>query len=266
MVRRSFTAAWRAVDGASFQLLGQRRREQKVINANAAIGFKGLAKVVPVGVLAGGLGVQGAEGVDVAQAEQGTVGGAGFGLKERVADPAGGLVAVDVFGDDVVVTGDDGGFGEPTGHGLTQAFHPAQLVLKLVSTDGIAVGQIDIDYANRAGWSGDAGFEKAGLGVGLIAGQSISQQFNGVARKDSYAVVALLAEIDVLIAEVFKDCGRELQAFKLLQQKGIRLVRLEPGCNGRKPGFDGVDVPAGDLDGGLLRTLRFRCLRLASRC
>ena len=75
------------VDLASLQAGSQRRGEQKVIDANAAIMFEGLPEVVPEGEEAALVRVQRTEGVGIAQFEQVAIVCPGLGLKERILDP-----------------------------------------------------------------------------------------------------------------------------------------------------------------------------------
>ncbi len=247
VVGGALLGAWGAIDGAGFESGGEVRREQEVVDADAAVVLEGLAEVVPEGELAGLVRVEMAEGVGVAESEEGAVGGAGLGLKEGVADPGGGLVAVDVFGDDVEVAADDCGSGglEPAGHLLEQALHPGELVGELVGADGVAVGQVDVDDANAV----DDGFEEAGMAILLVAGEGGGDGVDGMARENGDAVVGLLGDGGGLITDGLEDIGGEVSAFELLEEEDVWLVDLEPGDDERETGTDGVDVPGGDSDG-----------------
>ena len=247
MVRGAFLGAGSAVDGAGLEAGGEVGREKEVVDADAAVVLKGLAEVVPEGELAGFAGVEVAEGVGVAEVEEGAVGGAGFGLEEGVAEPGGGLVAVDVFGDDVEVAADDGGDGglEPAGHLYLEALHPGELVGELVGADGVAVGQVDVDDADAL----DDGFEEAGVAVLLVAGEGGGDGLDGMWGEDGDAVVGLLGDGGGAVADGLEDVGGEVSAFELLEEKGVGLVGLEPGEDEGEAGTDGVDVPGGDSDG-----------------
>ncbi len=236
-----------SVDLAAIKTGGQVGREKEVIDADAAVVLEGLAEVVPKGELSGFVRVEGAEGVGVAEGEEGAVGGAGFGLEEGVAQPRGGLMAVDVFGDDVEVAADDsgGGGGEPCGHLELQAGHPGEFVGELFGADGIAVGQIDVDDADAV----YDGLEEASVAVLLVAGEGGGDGFQGRAGEDGDAVVRLLGDGGGGVAKTFKVLGGEVCALELLEEEDIGLVGLEPVGDVVEAGADGVDVPGGDADG-----------------
>ena len=247
MVGGAFLGAGSAVDGAGLEAGGEVGREKEVVDADAAVVLEGLAEVVPEGELAGFAGVEVAEGVGVAEVDEGAVGGAGLGLKEGVAHPGGGLVAVDVFRDDVEVATDEGGGGglEPAGHLLEEALHPGEFVEEFIGADGVAVGQIDVDDADAL----DDRFEKAGVAILLVAGEGGGDGLDGMRREDGDAVVRLLGNGDGVVADGLEDVGGEVGAFELLEEEGVGLIGFEPGEDEGEAGTDGVDVPCGDSDG-----------------
>ncbi len=219
-----------------------------MVDADAAVVLEGLAEVVPEGELAGFVGVELAEGIGVAEGEKGAVGGAGFWLEEGVTEPRCGLVAVDVFGDDVEVAADNGGDGggEPAGHLSLKASHPGELIGELVGADGVAVGKVDVDDADAF----DDGFEEASVAVLLVAGEGGGDGLDGMQGEDGDAVIGLLGDGGGLVADGLEDVGGEVSAFELLEEEDVGLVEFKPGEDEGETGADGVDVPAGDSDGG----------------
>lgn len=242
-----FFAAWTLVDFAGFEAIYERGRQEKVVDADAAVVLEGVAEVVPVGEVAGFVGVQGAEGVGVAQVEHGAIAGARFGLKEGVAKPMGGFVAVDVFGDDVEVAADDGGCGvvEPLAHVFHEAVHPGEFVAEFAGADGVAVGEIDVDHAEAA----DADFEKTGVAVGDVAGEGSADGFDRFAGEDGDAVVGFLGHGGAVVAEFLESIGGEFGSFELLQEEDVRFLPVDPAQDVIETGTDGVDVPGSDPDG-----------------
>ncbi len=246
MVGRLDERAGQLVDLASFEAWRKGGREEEVINADAAVVLEGLAEEVPVGEEAALAGVQRAEGVDVAEVEHRAIAGAGLGLKEGVAGPGGGLVAIDVFGNDVEVAADYGRYGvvAPKGELADEAVHPVELVGELVSTNRVPVGQIDVDDTEAM----HDHFEEAGMTIGLVAAQGSANGFERMARQDGDTVVGLLGDGGALIADGGEGISGEVGAFELLEQEEVGLVRAKPGGDVVEAGTDRVDVPGGDLD------------------
>lgn len=252
MVRGAEAGAWLFVDLAGFEARGEAGREEEVVDADAAVVLERLAEEVPISEEAALARMKGAEGVDVAEVEQGAITGTGLGLEEGVARPGGGLVAVDVLGDDVEVAADDGRdrVVAPKGELADEAVHPIELVGELVRADGVAVGEIDVDDAEAVCPTSNEDFKEAGVAVGLVAEEGGADGLDGVARKDGDAVVGLLGDGGALVADGGEDVGREVGAFELLEEEEVGLARAEPGGDVVEAGADGIDVPGGDLDGG----------------
>jgi hypothetical protein len=239
--------AGRAVDEAGTNARGQGRRDEEVVDADAAVVVEGGAKVVPVGELAGFAGVEGAEGVGVAEGEPVAVALARFGLEEGVADPGCGFVAVDVFGDDVVVAADEGGdaVGEPAVEADKEAVHPGEFVGELLGADGVAVGEVDVDDAQ----AGDVGFKEAGVAIRLVSGEGGGGEFDGSAGEDGDAVVGFLSNGDRVVAKGLEDFGGEDFALELLHEEDVGGLAVEPALDVLDAGANGVDVPACDFQG-----------------
>ena len=75
-----------------------------MIDANSAIVLKGLPEVIPEGELSHHIRMQRPKRVDVPEFEETTVLRTRFGLKERVTDPGGRLVAIDILWNDIKVS------------------------------------------------------------------------------------------------------------------------------------------------------------------
>lgn len=245
------------IDGAGSEARGEVGREEKVIDADAAILFECAEEVVPEGELTGFTGMQGAKGVHVAHIEHSAEAGAGFRLEKGVGHPVRWLVAVDVFGDDIEIAANHGGRGgaAPGGHLQDEAIHPVKLVKEFVAAGGIAIGQIDIDDAQP----GDEGFDETGVSVLFVAGKSGADGFDGMAREDGNAVVRLLRDCDGLVSERLEGEGGKFSSLEFLEQEDIRLLGLEPRGDVCEARADGVDVPGGDPDGGLSRDSAYAC-------
>ncbi len=193
-----------------------------MVDANAAIMLERLPEVIPEGELPGLLRMQRAEGIAVAKAEQGTVSRSRLRLEERVMDPRGRLVTVDILGDDIEVAADQHGhiFFQPSAHLLMQPIHPGQLVGELIAADRIAVRKIDIDDADAK----DCGFQISRVTVRLITGERRADRLDGMARQNRDAVIGLLGYCHAFIAQVFEDRGRKLRPLQFLQQQYIGLA------------------------------------------
>ncbi len=218
-----------------------------MVDADASVVLEGVAEVVPVGELAGFVGVERSEGVGVAEVEEVAEAGAGLGLKEGVADPVGRFVAVDVFRDDVEVAADDGGclVEEPVVHLQGEPVHPVEFVEEFVGADGVSVGEVDVDDAEVA----DLGFEEARVGVGEVAREGGVEGLDGEAGEDGDAVVGFLRDGGCVVAEFLEGTGGEVGSFEFLEEEDVGLLLPEPAKDVIEPGADGVDVPGGDPDG-----------------
>ncbi len=89
------------------------------------------------------------------------------------------------------------------------------------------------------------------MGVFVVAGERGVDAFDGVERKDGDAVVGLLGDGCGLVAELGEVVCGEVGAFQLLQQEGVRPMQVEPLGDVGEAGANAVDVPGGDLDGGV---------------
>ena len=246
-----FFAARGFIDDAELEATAEVRRQEEVVDADAAVVLEGVAEVVPVGELAGFAGVQGAEGVGVAEVEEGAEAGARLGLKEGVADPVGRFVAVDVLGDDVEVAADDGRclVDEPLAHLSRESVHPVELVEEFVGADGVSVGEIDVDDAEAAELGFDAGFEEARVTVGGVSGEGCAEGFDGETGEDGDAVVGFLRDGGGVVAEFLEAIGGEVGSLELLEEEDVGFLLVEPAQDVIDPGADGVYVPGGDPDG-----------------
>src|SRR6185369_4982378 len=102
MIGRLVAFADMLVDPAIAQPIQPLRREQNMVDADAVILAPGAGLIVPERILPGRL-VTGAEGIGIAQMFDGSERGSGLRLKQSVVDPGLGIVAIPVFGNDVVI-------------------------------------------------------------------------------------------------------------------------------------------------------------------
>ena len=125
-------------------------------------------------------------------------------------------MAVDVLWYYIEVTADEGwhlAF-RPNLHLIVEAIHPLQFVNKLVASDRISVGKIDIGNANAA----DDNFEKSRMTVCFVAGKRCRDYVDGMARQDRNSVVCLLRNGGASVPKLFKELCRKLHRFQFLQQ------------------------------------------------
>jgi hypothetical protein len=125
-----------------------------------------------------------------------------------------------------------------------EAVHPGELVVEFFGSDGVAVGQVDVDDAEAVG----EGFEEARVAIGFVAGERGGDDLNGRAREDGDAVVGLLGDGSGVVAEILEDGIGELGGFELLEEQDVGRVGLQPGGDVVDARSDGVDVPACDYD------------------
>jgi hypothetical protein len=90
------------------------------------------------------------------------------------------------------------------------------------------------------------------VGVCFVAGESRADGLDGRTGEDGDTVVGLLSDGDAFVAEGAEDVGREFGSFEFLEEQDVRGAGLDPGCDVIEAGFDGVDVPTSDDDGGFL--------------
>ena len=74
-----------------------------MVDTNAAIVLERLPEIIPEGELAGLVRMQRSEGVGIAETEQRPVPCSRLRLEQRVTDPRGRLVAIDVLGNNIEV-------------------------------------------------------------------------------------------------------------------------------------------------------------------
>ena len=86
-----------AINLAALQALGQLRRQQEMVDTDAAIMFKRLSPIIPESELAALVRMQRPERVRIAETEQRPVACPRLRLKQRVMDPRGRLVAIDIL-------------------------------------------------------------------------------------------------------------------------------------------------------------------------
>jgi hypothetical protein len=70
MIGRPFLRSWAPVDHATLQPIGELGRKQKMIDANAAIVFECLAKIIPERELTELARMQGAKRIGIAEIEK----------------------------------------------------------------------------------------------------------------------------------------------------------------------------------------------------
>ena len=175
--------------------------------------------------------------------EDGSVIGGALPRARDAIDGAG----LNVFGDYGEVAADDsmdGGL-EPPGHLRLKTRHPGKLIGELLGTDGIAVGEIDVDDPDSL----DNNFKEAGVAILLVAGEGGCDGFDRVAGKNSDAVVGLLGDGGRLVSQGAEVVGREISTLQFLKQEDVGILRGQEGRNVIEAGADGIDVPAGDSDG-----------------
>src|ERR1700677_3731233 len=92
-----------AINLAPLQPFGHLRGQQEMVDTNATIMFKRLSPIIPEGELAALVRMQRTERVRIAKSEQRPVACPRFRLKQRIMDPRGRLVAIDIFRDYIEV-------------------------------------------------------------------------------------------------------------------------------------------------------------------
>src|SRR5580704_7381885 len=97
VIGRPWLGSRPAIDLAALQALGEFWRQQEMVDTDAAIVLEGLSEVIPERELAAFVRVQRPERVGIAETEQRTISRPRLGLEQRVADPGGRVVAIDVL-------------------------------------------------------------------------------------------------------------------------------------------------------------------------
>ena len=103
MIRRLWLCPRPLINHAALQAAGHIGRQQKMVDANASIMFERLPKVIPKSELAALARMQRPERVRVAETEQRPVPRPRLRLEERVMDPRGRLVAINIFWNNIEV-------------------------------------------------------------------------------------------------------------------------------------------------------------------
>ena len=134
---------------------------------------------------------------------------------------------------------------------LLQPRHPGELVDVFLGAERVAVRQIDIDQAERAGGHRDHRLEIARLHVVRVAGEPRRDLVEGELGEQRHAVEALLpVHRDVIAERLELEAGEGLvDAFDLLQAGDVGRGGFEPGRGRLDARLDAVDVPGGDLHG-----------------
>jgi len=116
--------------------------------------------------------------------------------------------------------------------------------LVLVAADLLAVGHVEAAHAHAA----DGRDDEARLGVVAAVGEAAPHVGQLAARRDRDAVVRLLAEVRVLVADRLEHGAGEAAVLDLglLQAQDVGLVGLDPRPHPLLAGPDRVDVPRGD--------------------
>src|SRR5574343_876798 len=245
VVGRPFQLARRAVDAGGAAFLGQRRRQQHVVDAQAEVLLEAEHPVIPPREGLFRL-LEQPEAVGQAEADEALEGGA-FGFRaEDAAGPGGRSMHVAVVGCGVVVAAQrqlrivGQLFAEPDG----QRVEPAQFVVVFVAAYRLTVGHVGADDAGVT----DRAADQALLFVGEMR-VAADDVMNRLAGEQGDAVVGLLAGEGDLVAGRLDFGARKIVVFELqfLQAQGIRLRRSEPVEQVRQAHLQRIDVPGSDL-------------------
>lgn len=118
-----------------------------MIDPDAAIVFESLPKIVPESKSAALFRMEMPKSIRISELEHCAVSSPGFGLKQSIAHPRRRLMAVDILGNHIEVSADEGGHlvFQQRFEVLMQAIHPGQFVGEVVAPRRVPVGEIDVD-------------------------------------------------------------------------------------------------------------------------
>lgn len=230
---------------------GQRGGGEYVIDAPAEVALKGIAEIIPVGVL-DAVGMKLTEDIDEAPGDGAGEGVAGIDVEVDVVDAVVGVVDVDGFGSDVHIAGPDGGGGgiEPLFEIGADALEPLELERVLVGADFVALGNVSI----HDGDTGDDGLEDADVfAVGAFA-EAVEDGLGLGAAEGGDPVVAFHSSETRVVSGVL-DFGRGelgILDFGFLEAEDVGLMAREPIEEDGEAPADGVDVPGGEFHEGYL--------------
>ena len=250
MIAGAFPAADLAIDTGGGQPLGRLRAQEEVIDAQPGVPRPAVPHVIPERVHRR-VGMQRADGVEPAVVEQTRKTRTRLAPKQRILGVGFCRIDIAVRRNDVVVPGqhDRNVRGNELPGVCRETIQPRELVIEFWSRLRIAVRRIERGDEDAV----DGGFDKAGLRVVGIAGQSGPGDDRLAApRQNRDPVPRFLAAPDRAIPRLLDRRPRELtvRGLELLQAHDVGRGGAQPGEQIGKPLVDVVDVERRDLHPG----------------
>jgi hypothetical protein len=245
-----FQLARRLVDDAGAAGRRKRRRQQDMVDAQAAVEPEAHLPVVPPRVELGRL-LEQAEGIDQAEFDKLAEGRALRFAAQDLVLPRRRVMHVAVLRRDVVIA-EQGQLREALQFAAQMVFQgrqPAQLVFIFVAADLLPVGHVGADHAHSV----DGRRQHALLFVGEI-GDVETDLLQRAAGEYRDTVVGLLPVVRGAVAGGFQLGVRKRLVLHLgfLQAEHVRLRRRQPVEHVRQAHLERIDVPCRDLHASMI--------------